>query len=196
MLAGDVEGFREAALHNVEAIRARGARRVVFTCAGCYRVFKQFYSRFLGVKLGFEVLHSTQLLHTLCAQGKLKPIHPRLKITYHDPCDIGRHCHIYWEPRKVLESVGCELIEMERAGENSLCCGGGDLLKASNTDLSSRIAVERAKQAAMTGAFVLVSACPSCILSLREGAQVIKGRLKVLDIVEIVATQTGLIPPS
>ncbi|HDD69109.1 MAG TPA: 4Fe-4S dicluster domain-containing protein [Candidatus Korarchaeota archaeon] len=195
LLAGDVEGFREIALHNVEVIRSKGAKRVVFTCAGCYRAFKQFYSRFLGTKLGFEVLHSTQLLYELCAKGKLKPVHPRLRVTYHDPCDIGRHCHIYLEPRKVLESVGCELIEMERAGENSLCCGGGGLLKASNADLSSRISVERARQASMTGAEVLVSACPSCILSLKEGAQAIEGRLKVLDIVEVVASQTGLIPP-
>jgi len=197
LLAGDIKGFKEVAMHNIEAIRARGARRVVFTCAGCYRVFKQFYGKLLNVELDFEVLHSTQLLHMLCVQGKLKPVESKIMVTYHDPCDIGRHGHIYLEPRRTLEFIGCELVEMEKTGDESLCCGGGGLLKSSNLDLSSKIAVERAKQAARTGAKLIVTACPSCELSLREGIQAIKeSKLKVLDIVEVVAIQTGLLPPS
>lgn len=197
LLAGDINGFREMAIHNLEAIREKGARKVVFTCAGCYKAFKQLYRNLLNLKIDFEIMHSTQFLHLLSIQGKLKPIKSSVRVTYHDPCDIGRHDLIYLEPRSVLRFVGCELVEMKKIEEDSFCCGGGGLLKISNPDLSSQIAIERTKQAEETGAKFLITACPACELSLREGIQALKGsKLKVLDITEIVALQTGLLPAS
>ncbi|RLG54770.1 MAG: hypothetical protein DRO00_00360 [Thermoproteota archaeon] len=195
LLAGDILGLKEMAIHNIEAIRAKGAKKVVFTCAGCYRVFKHFYTKLLGIKLGFEVIHSTELLYSLCSQRRLNLVAPRIRATYHDPCDIGRHDGIYLEPRIVLKLVGSDLVEMEKIEEDSFCCGGGGLLKLSNSDLSGKVSIERAKQAAETGAEFIITACPFCELSLREGAQSLKGnKLKVLDITEVVAIQTGLLP--
>jgi glycolate oxidase len=116
----------------------------------------------------------------------------RMKIAYHDPCDIGGHMNIYDPPRNVIRAIpSVELIEFPQNRNLAKCCGGGGGLKAYDTEMSSEIAYKRVQQASGTGADTIVSACPACKSNLQLAAARLrkekKGRLKVMDITELVA---------
>jgi glycolate oxidase len=129
----------------------------------------------------------------LISEGKLKFGKPlNRKVVYHDPCDLGRHLNIYEPPRRVLQAIpGIQLVEFKENRNMARCCGGGGGMKAFDNDLSGEIAYRRATDAADLGAEVVVSACPSCKSSLQQASAKLrkekKGRLKVMDITELVA---------
>ena len=179
----------ELALHNLEKLRELKVKTLVTSCAGCYRAFHNEYPRVLGEDIGIEVLHFPQFLSRLIDQGKLRFGRPQeMAITYHDPCEIGRHCGIYDEPRHVLASLpGVELIEMPNNRNNSGCCGGGGLLKATYPDLSLDIAGSRINQAIHVGATELVSACVTCRLQMSEAISTKNLTIGMHDISEFVA---------
>jgi len=175
------------ARHNVEAVRELGARRLVATCPSCYHTWAHEYPRILDEPLGFEVLHSTELLAALIQEGKLKLNRIEQKVTYHDPCDLGRTSGIFDAPREVLKAIpGLEFVEMADNREMSLCCGGGGDAEMADAELTAAVARRRIQQAQDTGAQVVVSACQQCVRTLTEAARKNKIRIKAMDVSELL----------
>ena len=176
--------FLEQAGKNIEKINSLGVEQVVTACSGCYGIMKLSYPD-VGV-LKPRVLHISELLARLVAQGKLKlgPL-PR-KVTYHDPCHLARHGGITRAPREVLEAIPeLELVEMARTGNNARCCGGGGGLRTGHPEEASKIAAERQREAVETDTDALVTCCPFCEMNLNDA--LVSGRgLPVLDLVELV----------
>lgn len=179
---GQVDLSRTLAQHNVEAISAAGAERVVTSCAGCYRTLTSDYER-LGVEPTFEVIHITHLLQDLLSDGILiaRNAEP-IQITYHDPCHLGRHSGVYEAPRKTMERLLVNLNEMKYTRENTWCCGAGGGSRAAFSDWSLETAGKRIKMALDTGSDCLVSACPFCKRNLKDAAD---ESIEVLDISEL-----------
>ena len=188
IIAGMGDAVTELVKHNVEAVRAKGARRLVAGCPSCYHTWLHEYPRIIGQPLGFEVLHLTQLLEELLAQDSLRLGEFPRSVTYHDPCDLGRNSGIYDPPRNVIRSVpGVTLVEMEENRQYALCCGGGGDVAMCNQELVEAVARRRLQHALDTGAQVLVSSCQQCKRTLMTAARQEKARIQVLDVVELVA---------
>lgn len=188
-LLGENELFQVLAERNIQKFKELGVKKVVTLSPHAYNIVKNNYPQFGAI---FEVYHYTQLLHSLIKKGEVKLGEMKAKVTYHDPCFLGRYNQIYDEPREILQNIpGIELVEMERNKENSFCCGGGsgnfvmDLLRGSE-DSPARI---RVKEAYETGADILAVACPSCMTMLQDAIKVedLEGKLAVKDISQIVA---------
>jgi len=163
---------------NVESIRSLGVEKVIFSCAGCYRMFKEEYPK--RFELGFEVQHVTEYL----AGKDLKLKEMKGVVTYHDPCHLGRHCQVYDAPRKVISMIpGMELKEMPRNRETAACCGGGGGVRSAYPDLSKAIAARRVEEAAF--ADLLVTTCPFCVNNLKAGAEG-KRAPEIVDLVQLV----------
>ncbi len=158
---GDFENFEKLAKINVANIKETGATRVVTACPECYRTVKKDYAEFLG-SLDFEVLHISEFLSELIANGKLKlDVNLERKIVYHDPCRLGRHMGVYEPPRRVINGLpGTELVEMERNRENAVCCGVNAWLSCDK--YHKEVRMERLREAKNTGADFLVTTCPKC----------------------------------
>jgi heterodisulfide reductase subunit D len=191
---GDTELFQRLARHNLEAIKASGAKRVVTACPECARTLALDYPA-VG-KLGCEVVHLSQLLDELMEAGKLSATLEG-KAVFHDPCRLGRHLKITEAPRRVLSGIeGLELAEPEDAGERSLCCGTASW---QNCDyMSEAIRVRRLKEVSATGAKLLVTACPKCqihfrcTLSCRPEERGLDPGLEVIDLAGLLARGAGL----
>jgi Fe-S oxidoreductase len=190
---GDVNLFERLARHNLAALKAAGARRVVTACPECARTLKLDYPS-VG-EVGFEVLHLSQLLDELMAEGKISA---KLegKAVFHDPCRLSRHLSVTEEPRRVLSRIeGLELAEAEDSGERSLCCGTASW---QNCDyFSEAIRVRRLKEATAAGADMLVTACPkcqihfSCTMSCRPEERGLDPKLEIIDLARLVARGAG-----
>jgi heterodisulfide reductase subunit D len=182
-------GHEVAALarHNVEAVRALGTLRLVATCPSCYHTWAHEYPSILNEPLGFEVLHASELLSGLIEKGRIKLNALDQKVTYHDPCDLGRTSGIYDAPRQILRAIpGLQLTEMADSREMSLCCGGGGDAEMADPELTAAVSKRRIQQAQETGAAVVVSGCQQCVRTLGEAARKNKIRLKAMDISEVV----------
>ncbi len=184
---GKREEFKEVAQHNVEAIKAAGIKRVVTSCSGCYRTLKKDYPEFVG-ELPFEVIHITELLAQKVKDKSLKLKNPvKLKVTYHDPCHLGRHCKVYEPPREVLAAIpGIEVVEMDRNRGSAWCCGAGGGARAAHPDFAQWSAEERIKEAEGTGASALVSSCPFCSHNFADTIEKTDHDMEVYDIVQLV----------
>jgi len=175
----------------IERIRATGAKELLTPCAGCYKTFKKIYPE-IG-DLGLEVYHSVHYLEKLINEGKIKfKGDLGKKVTYHDPCDLGRALKVFEEPRNILKAIpGLEFVEMARNRLQARCCGGGGGVLASDPDLAVEMAAERVRDALAVGAEIIVSGCSACKDNLRKGARAIpkeeRGKIKIMDITEIVA---------
>ncbi len=189
---GDVP--KQAALHNVEALKARGAKRVIFACAGCFRAARIDWPRAYGKELPFEAIHMSQFLAEQLNDGKIKWEKTLNKtVAYHDPCHLGRHVGVFEEPRNVLKSMpGIKLVEMERNRNEQRCCGAGGGVKAGLPDLALAIAKDRMNDAKATGAKVLISTCPFCRRNLLDGRDDLKMDMYVDDLVVLTANLMGL----
>ncbi len=188
IIAGMGDAVHELVKHNVETVRAKGARRLVAGCPSCYHTWLHEYPKIIGEPLGFEVLHMAQLLEELLTQDRLRLGEFSRPVTYHDPCDLGRNGGVYETPRNVIRRVpGISLLEMEENRQYALCCGGGGDVAMCNQELVEAVARRRLQQAQATGAEVLVSACQQCKRTLMTAARQEKVRMRVLDIVELVA---------
>lgn len=186
---GEVDLFREMALENIRRFEDRGIRQVVALSPHGFNAFSKDYPA-LGSK--FETRHISQLLCDLIDAGSLGPLkaNPQ-RVTFHDPCLLGRHNGEYQAPRKVLAAVsGIELVEMPRNGKNALCCGGGggnfftDMLGGGERS-PARI---RVREAVETGAEVLATACPTCAKMFTDAvkAEWLEDKLQIKDVCEIV----------
>jgi len=192
---GDVEGFKALAEHNAAMIKKAGVKKIVFSCAECYRTFKEDYPKY--VELDYELQHISELLSDRIDKDGLSLREVKKKATYHDPCRLGRHLGVYEAPREVLKAIpGVELVEMSRNREESLCCGTSAF---TNCDVySKQIRVERLLEAKSTGAEVLITSCPKCQIHFKC-AMVSKGKEKgpdveipVMDLAEFVASALGV----
>ncbi len=191
-LVGDQKEFERCIKNNISHFERKGLKEIVTTCAGCYRTFKDLYPKHNGFP-NVQVYHTVEYLEKLIANGKLIFKNgPKMKVAYHDPCDIGRHMNIYDPPRNVIRAIpSVELIEFPQNRNLAKCCGGGGGLKAYDTEMSLEIAYKRVQQASTVGADTIVSACPACKSNLQLAAARLrkekKGRIKVMDITELVA---------
>jgi Fe-S oxidoreductase len=160
--------FQELAQGNVETLNAVGARKVVVTCAHCFNALANEYPQLGG---NYEVVHHTQLLARLVAEGRLVPAQPvDAAVTYHDPCYLGRHNRIFSPPREILGSVpGVRFTEMPRNSERSFCCGAGGARMWMEEPIGVRINETRTDEALGTGADLVTAACPYCIIMLTDG---------------------------
>jgi len=185
---------RIAAQHNIEALKARGAKRVIYSCAGCFRAARIDWPRSYGKELPFESIHISQFLAEQLEAGKIKWKNRFDKtVTYHDPCHLGRHVGVFDEPRNVLKSIpGIKFVEMERNRYEQRCCGAGGGVKAGLPDLALSVAKDRLNDAVATGAEVLISGCPFCRRNLLDGRDDLKLDMKVDDIVVLTANLIGL----
>lgn len=163
---------------NVEAIRSLGVETLVISCAGCYRMFKMEYPKFVNIP--FEVLHISEYLAK--QDLKLKPL-GNVKVTYHDPCHLGRHCGVYDPPREVLMKFpDIDFKEMEFNRSTSHCCGGGGGVKSAFPEEAKDIAETRVEEADF--ADLIVTACPFCVANLEIGVG--DRKIKVVDLTELI----------
>ncbi len=185
--AGDEDAFRRLAEQNLEAIRRSGASTVVFSCAEGYRTFWYDVAERFG-PLDFHCLHLSEFLTTQASKPAFRAIHK--KVTYHDPCRLGRLADVYEAPRTALRAVpGLELLEMPRSREKAACCGTS--LWAACGAISRVLQRERLQEAADTGADVLVTTCPKCRIHFAcaasgEGSEDVP-RIPTKDLAEILA---------
>lgn len=165
--AGNESLFQTLAQSNIAAFSESGVFKVVVSSPHCYHTFRNEYPE-LGSN--FEVVHFTQYLAELIREGRLKPTRElNLKVTYHDPCYLGRHNDVYDEPREVLKSIpGLDLVEMADCRESSLCCGGGGSRIWQEAKKGERLSDLRLDQAVEVGADVLATACPYCMLNFED----------------------------
>ena len=190
IVAGMGDAAVELVWHNVEAVRGTGARWLVAACPSCYHTWKYDYPHIIGEELGFEVLHSIELLEQVVAEGRVRLEPLEQAVTYHDPCDLGRASGVYAAPRNVIRAIpGITFVEMEHHHEYSLCCGGGGDVEMADADLAAAVARRRITEAQATGARVLLSACQQCERTLAAAARREKVRVRVMDVVELVARQ-------
>ncbi|MEI8073462.1 MAG: (Fe-S)-binding protein [Bacteroidota bacterium] len=189
--AGNEFLFQMMAYQNIQILNGYGIKKIVTTCPHCFNTLKNEYPELGG---SYDVIHHTTFLQELIDQGKIKlkegGIYKGKKISYHDSCYLGRSNEIYEAPRKVLEALEGELIEMKRCRSNGLCCGaGGAQMFKEDEPGNKRINIERADEALETGAAVIASACPFCNTMMTDGVKnrEKEGSVVVLDIAEMIA---------
>lgn len=173
-------------LHNIQALKEAEAKEVVVHCAGCYRTLKKDYPEIYGKELPFRVVHITEILKQLIDEGKLslRSDFKDKKLTYHDPCHLGRHCDFFEPPREIIKQVpNVEFLEMKRNRAAAWCCGAGGGVKSAFPDLALKIAGVRVGDAREVGADYIVTVCPFCENNLNSVA--VKEGIPVLDIVDL-----------
>ena len=185
---GDEEVFKRLAKDNIKTFIDHGVKKILVTSPHCYHTFKNEYPDF---RVNFEVIHISQYLFELVKEGKLEfSKEYGKKVTYHDPCYLGRHNGIFDEPREVLKKVpGLELLEMPDCRLDSLCCGGGGGRVWMETQKGERFSELRIDQAMGVGAEVLVTSCPYCITMFEDSRLTldVTEKIEIKDITEIVA---------
>jgi heterodisulfide reductase subunit D len=186
---GHMKLFDKLRKENEKRIRGTGVKRIVTACSGCYKTLKQDYP---GLAKDIEILHSTEYLARLLEEGRLRPAKKQVKVTYHDPCHLGRHTSVYDPPRTVLKSVpGLTLTEMKNSRELSRCCGGGAGVKTAYPELSKKAAVRRIKEAEKTGAELLITTCPFCVQTLKAAAEETGSKMQVMELSVFLDSVTG-----
>lgn len=187
IIGGLIEQAKRTAEKNIGILHQLNVKYAVTTCPSCYHMWNDLYPELLGRKPDFKIIHGTQLLESLINENRLKLKEVPVKVTYHDPCDLGRKSGHYDTPRNILRRIpGIELVEMKYTKDDSRCCGGGGNLEMHDPELGNRVAAERIRQAMDTGAKTLVSACQQCKRTLQGGARLQRARIKVMDISELV----------
>jgi Fe-S oxidoreductase len=190
LTTGQFKAAKRLAEQNTRIILEKKGTTIIASCAGCLRTLKSQYERKYGIKIDKEVLHLSEFL-----ARKLKPLKKlfikskkvKEKVTYHDPCHIGRHIGIFEEPRKVLKKIpGIEFVEMGRNRENAWCCGAGAGVKSALKDWAVEISEERIKEAEETGAKSIVTTCPFCERNLRDAAKQLNSSIEIIDLCQLV----------
>ena len=184
---GDEQVFKRLVKENIKTFIENGVHKILVSSPHCYHTFKNEYPEF---NVNFEVIHMSQFLLQLINEGRLKLNKEfQKKVTYHDPCYLGRHNNIFDEPREVLGNVpGLELEEMVDSGKDSLCCGGGGGRIWMDTPMEERFSNLRLQQAIDVGAEVLVTSCPYCIINFEDSGLTMEDSeaLQIKDITEII----------
>jgi Fe-S oxidoreductase len=180
--------FQMLALQNIEALNGMGVKKIVTQCPHCFNTLKNEYPQYGGQ---YEVVHHSELLTRLVAEGKLNLAGASLeeRVTYHDSCYLGRHNDVYLAPRKVIGALGgIEVVEMPRNGTRGFCCGAGGARMWMEESIGKKVNTERSEEALATGASRIAVACPFCYVMMDDGVKE-KGKdeeVKVQDIAEIL----------
>ncbi|MGL6267974.1 MAG: (Fe-S)-binding protein [Chitinophagaceae bacterium] len=189
--AGNEFMFQMMAFQNIQILNNYGIKKIVTACPHCFNTLKNEYPELGG---NYEVIHHASFLQQLIDEGKIKikegGVFKGKKITYHDSCYLGRANNIYEAPRKVLEALDGELVEMKRCKSNGLCCGaGGAQMFKEEEPGTTRVNWERTNEAIDTNAKVIAAACPFCNTMLTDGIKVREKEdsVQVLDIAEMIA---------
>ncbi len=189
--AGNEFLFQMMAYQNIQTLSNYGIKKIVTACPHCFNIFKNEYPALGG---NYEVIHHTVFLQQLIDEGKIKlkegGSFRGKKITYHDSCYLGRANGIYEAPRKVLEALDAELIEMKRCRSKGLCCGaGGAQMFKEEEKGTTRVNFERINEAIATGSEVIAAACPFCNTMLTDGVKNTEkeDEVKVMDVAELIA---------
>jgi Fe-S oxidoreductase len=180
------------AQQNIETLNEAGARKIVASCPHCFNTLANEYPQLGG---NYEVIHHTQLLARLVAEGRLTPVTPvDEKITYHDPCFLGRHNRIFTAPREVMDRVpGVRPQEMHRCKERGFCCGAGGARMWMEERIGKRINTERIDEALGTDPDTISTGCPYCLvmlgdaISAKKSSGEAKESLEVVDVAQILA---------
>jgi len=190
---GHLSPFNEQVEKNVRRFHQVGAHTITTMCAGCYRTLKADYPEHSD-EFDMEVVSGVELIAQLIDQGKIQPSgRVNMIVTYHDPCHLGRHMRVIEEPRRILENIpGVRVVEARYSRYNSHCCGGGGGLVSAFPDLAFRVAVRRLRELEETGAEAIVTACPFCETLLRRAVRQSGSKMRVYDVVELVAWSMGL----
>lgn len=194
--AGNEFLFQMQAMINIQVLDGYQIKKIVTGCPHCFNTIKNEYPNLGG---NYEVIHHTQLIQLLIDTGKLKTedgaSFTGKKITYHDPCYLGRGNQVYEAPRKALEVLDAELVEMKRCKSNGLCCGAGGAQLFKEPEKGNKdIQVERIEEAISTNANIVAAACPFCMTMLNDGVKHLQKEheIEVLDIAEITVRANGL----
>jgi Fe-S oxidoreductase len=191
--------FSMLAQQNVETLNEAGARTIVASCPHCFNALANEYPQIGG---NYQVIHHTQLLSRLLAEGKLTPVNPvEEKITYHDPCFLGRHNKVFSPPREIMEQVpGVRAQEMHRCKERGFCCGAGGARMWMEERIGKRINIERIEEALGTGPDTVSTACPYCLVMLGDAISAKKSSgeasesLEIVDVASLLARSVA--PPA
>jgi Fe-S oxidoreductase len=189
---GSEKVFKDLAKKNIKTFIDKGVKKIIVSSPHCYHTFKNEYPEFM---VHFDVVHMSEYILELINDGRLELKGEfEQKVTWHDPCYLGRHNNIYEEPREVLKKIsGLQLIEMEAHGKKSLCCGGGGGRIWMDTPQEERFSDIRLKQAIEVEATILATACPYCITNFEESRLNLEYEDKIVikDITEIVDGMTN-----
>jgi heterodisulfide reductase subunit D len=193
--AGNDFLFQMQAMQNIATLDGYGVKRMVTACPHCFNTLKNEYPALGGI---YEVMHHTQFINTLLREGRLKVQGGSFRgkrITFHDPCYLGRGNGEYEAPREVLEKLDVELVEMKRSRQHGLCCGagGGQMFKEAEPG-NREVNVERSEEAIGTGSQVIAAGCPFCMTMLTDGVKHFnkEGQVQVKDIAELIAEAADL----
>ncbi len=177
--------FQTLARQNIETLNRYGVGKIVTVCPHCYNTFKHTYPKMGGQ---YEVWHHARLLAHLVEEGRIAPSAPvQAAVAFHDPCYLGRHNGEYEAPRRVLRAIpGVRTVEMSRCREGGFCCGAGGGLYWSEDRTGRRINHVRTEQAVQTGAQIVATACPFCMLMIEDGVAALEGGIRPLDVAELL----------
>ena len=193
---GQIESAKRLIASNVDLFNEMGVKKIVTPCSGCSKTLRHDYpvwAKHLGKRWDIKVVHFAEIYVDLLRQKKLKPVKElKRKVTYHDPCHLGRAQNIYNEPREILNSIpGIELVEMDFNRKESKCCGAGGGVKANYTDMATEISNSRVKEAEETGADTLVTMCPFCQPSFTQSLKELNSSLKFAGVEELLLESLG-----
>ena len=181
MRTGDRDAFEAVAKKNIELFKKSGIKKIITSCAGCYRTLKKDYGERLE---NIEILHTVEFLDDLLNQGNVSIKKLNTNTTYHDPCHIGRHMEVYDAPRRILNKIS-NFIEIKTNRDGAMCCGAGGGVRKGFPELSLEMAKNRIKEAENTGAPYLVSTCPFCYRNLSDAIESLNSDIKMVDLVEL-----------
>ncbi len=193
--AGNEMLFQMQAFQNIETFKMYEIKKIITICPHCFNIFKNEYTE-LGAEI--EVTHHTEFLNNQIQNGNLKidsELFANNKITFHDPCYLGRNNGIYEAPRQILNKIKSEKIEMPRNKENALCCGAGGAQMFKEAEKGNQeIFMERSREALETKADIIATACPFCMTMLSDGIKMHEKNetVKNLDIAELIAQSLNL----
>ena len=193
--AGNEFLFQMQAMQNISILNGYEIKKIVTGCPHCFNTIKNEYPALGG---NYEVIHHTQLVQELIDQGKLKVQGGEFKgkkIVFHDPCYLGRGNNVYEAPRKVIESLDTELVEMKRSRSKGLCCGAGGAQMFKEAEKGNKeVNIERTEEALQLKPDVIAVACPFCNTMMTDGVKHFnkEGQTKVLDVAELIANANDL----
>jgi len=191
---GDFDNFKKLAYLNSEGIKRTGAKKVIFSCPEGHQTFKREYPKYLG-RLDFEVIHISEVIAERLPELKFRDSAPKTpkpkKVTYQDPCSMGRIGGIYEQPRKIIDAMGIELAEMPKNRKNAICCGTSGWMNCGI--YSKQIQLARLKEAKSTGADLLITSCPKCQIHFRcamnDENTPNEAKIEIQDLTILIANQ-------
>lgn len=193
--AGNEFTFQMQAMMNIQVLDGYEVKKIVTACPHCFNTLKNEYPELGG---NYEVIHHTQLIQGLINDGKLGVeggVYKGKKITFHDPCYLGRANDVYEAPRELIEKLDAELIEMKRCKTNGLCCGAGGAQMFKEAEKGNKeINVERTEDALETKANIIATGCPFCNTMMTDGVKNFnkESEIQVLDVAELIANAADL----